>query len=96
MKRPTPDAEIQYEHDAVCNNHIYCDQFDDEMLSQILGQAPIQYQQATLPAPLNAAHALFDQKDRLAAPGSLADLRGSQIDRICWIDEVCFDRFVDI
>ena len=62
MERPAPDCEIADFHDNVGGQDIAGGDLDHKCLPEILGETPVQKQQAAFCSPLYGAHALLDEK----------------------------------
>jgi hypothetical protein len=88
VERSTPVPKVKDFHHRVCDCDITKGEFDHEGLPKILGEAPVEEEQADLGAPLHGTHALLDKQDSLGSPGPYRDLVRRQIDRVSRVDEV--------
>ena len=79
VKWAAPVSEVQDFHDDVCYQNVSGHELHDQVLREVLSQAPVENKEASLRAPLHRAHALLDQQYGFRAPCSLSDIFCSQM-----------------
>ena len=92
----TPVAKVQYLHHHICHPHVDGGAEDHLVLSKVLGQPPIEQQQADFGTPLNSAHALLHQEDSLGPPCPLLYVVWGQMGDVGRIDEIRRDVCIDV
>lgn len=96
MKWSAPDSKVEYFHHDIGCCHVHCCTFDDQVLLEVLGEPPVEEQQADFGTPLNGTHTLFDQQNGFRPPGSHRDLVRCQVDGMRRIDKIRRDIQINV
>lgn len=73
MVQTSATAKTYNFHDDIRSPYIDCCPFDYHALLQVLSESPVEQEKAGLRAPLHSTHALLDEEDSFAPPGSFID-----------------------
>jgi hypothetical protein len=96
VKRSTPHSKVEYLHHNIGRCHVRRCTLDHEVLPQVLGETPVEEQQADFCSPLDGTHALFDQQNGFGPPSSHRYLVRRQFDRIRRVNKICRDSQIDV
>lgn len=96
VKRSAPNRKVEDLHNNICGYDVGSGAFHDDVLGEVLSEAPVEQEQTAFTAPLDGTHALLDEKDGFGSPGTFTDLFRRQFDGVGRVDQVGVDIKIDI